>query len=333
MPTLLSKSAFGSRVVATFVENRRTPPTECKILLPKESIRGPAGPKLARAGRSGESLLSKSVVSASQFGQNTTKHRSFTIRKKCHARHSAAEWAFMVLLATKSMRFAMEKVLHARHSAAECQLLMSEAPKVTKMPVFYRRKKMSRSPLRSGMVIYGPDRDQMHVFCGAKRVARSPLRSQTSVLDTPTPAIVVSCERGEHFFVTLPFCTRGTSLFGPMWVRKSKTRHFTREVQRFFERPCKTPTITDENVLPKPAGGQIYPRETTRRPGQEPQNIHNTPVITEANRFLEGSKKKKGEAHHACAQKCTSATKCYSKIVRKSMCFLTKNASSERLAN
>ena len=49
--------------------------------------------------------------------------------------------------------------------------------------------------------------------------------------------------------------------------------------------------------------------------------------------MLENDTKKKGAAHHACAQNCTLAPKCYSEILRTSPCFLTKNASAELLAN
>ena len=70
---------------------------------------------------------------------------------------------------------------------------------------FYRRKKKSRSPLRSGMAIYGPDRYKRHAFCDGKRVARSPLRSKTSTFDPPTPEIVVLHERDERFFSTHDF--------------------------------------------------------------------------------------------------------------------------------
>ena len=45
---------------------------------------------------------------------------------------------------------------------------------------FYRRKKKSRSPLRSGVAIYGPDRYKRHAFCDRKNAACSHLCSKTS---------------------------------------------------------------------------------------------------------------------------------------------------------
>ena len=147
------------------------------------------------------------------------------------------------------MRFAMENVLRVRHSRAKRPLSTTEAPKITKVIEFYRRKKKSRSPLRSGITIYGPDRYKRHAFCDGKRFARSPLSSKTSTFDPDNPRNRRFAREGRTLFFNPRFCSRGTSLFGPTWVQYSKTRHFTREVRRFFVKPSKTPNITDENAF------------------------------------------------------------------------------------
>ena len=98
------------------------------------------------------------------------------------------------------------------------------------------------------MTIYGPDRNKRHVFYDGKRVAPSPLSSKTSTFDPPNPRNRRFAREGRALFFNPRFCSRGTSLFGPTWVQYSKTRHFTREVRRFFVKPSKTPNITDENT-------------------------------------------------------------------------------------
>ena len=177
----------------------------------------------------------------------------------------------MVQIEAKGTFFAMENVLHVRHSAAKRPLLATEPPKITKMLEFYRRKKMSRCPLRSGMTIYGPERYRRHAFCDGKRVARSPLRSETSSFDPPSPTNGGFVREGRAFFLYLPFCTRGTSLFCPTWVQHSKTRHFTREVRRFFVKRSKIPNSTDENALARGARGQMEHREAAPTPLWQPE--------------------------------------------------------------